>query len=293
MTLTSDLIARTRRHLYSGEVRDERDKLNGAINASVTSLVTTYNRTGLQPGVMLGMGLEELFVWENASGTLTVSRGENGSTAASHADEAIIRIAPKFSDFAIFTAINAELDGLSAEGLYKVVTATLTYSVGTDAYDLTGVTDLIDIISVNFDANEGTERWRTLDRNEWRLRRDLPTSEFASGLSLTVNGWVSSGQSVVVTYKAPYTSLATTADNVETVSGLHAQAHDIVPLGAAIRLTVGGEVSRNFLSQGDTRRAEEVGAGARAGQMRSLAALRISRIEAEKARLYAQYPVMR
>ena len=131
-----------------------------------------------------------------------------------------------------------------------------------------------------------------MDRNEWRLRRDMSTADFASGAALTVNGYVEPG-SMRVTYKAPFASLVTATDNVESVSGLHAQAHDILPLGAAIRLTAGAEIARNFLDQADTRRADEVPGTARLGQMRALLQLRQQRIDAEKARLYAKYPVIR
>lgn len=293
MTTTLDLIERTRRHLYSGETRDERDRLSAAITSGATGLGITYGRASVQPGATLGIDLEELYVWDVSGTNVAVSRGEGGSTAAAHDNAAVIHVNPRFSAYSVLQAINDELLALASAGLYRIRTVALTYQGGTDAYNLTGVTDVIDVLGVDFDYDDGSGRWSTLPRSMWNLRRDMPTATFASGLSLTVNGVVAYGQAVRVAYKAPYATLATLVDDVETVSGLQASAHDIVPLGAAIRLTVGSEVARNSLDQYDTRRADEVPAGARLGQMRAMAALRAQRIADEAARLYALRPVIR
>ena len=62
-------------------------------------------------------------------------------------------------------------------------------------------------------------------------------------------------------------------------------------MGVQLRAMVGREIKRNFTeSQGDTRRADEVGPGAIQASWRGLAALRAQRIEAEQARLSQQYP---
>lgn len=290
MTTLNDVIERTRRHLHSGETRDERDKLNGAVASVDTTVQLVYGRDGVQSGSVLALGLEELYVWERTDSSVVVSRGQNGSTAAAHINGTIVYIKPKFSAFSILKSVNEELDALSADGLYRVLTVPLTYVPGTDAYNLTGVTDLIDILSVEYAVNDGTGRWASLRNNRYRLRRDMATADFASSMALTINGYVENG-SMRITYKAPYLQLSTLEDNVETVSGLHSQAHDILTIGAALRLVAVNEVSRNFLDQSETRRAGEVPTGARSGQIRNLASLRMARLEAEKSRLYAKRPV--
>ena len=291
MTTLNDVIERTKRHLHSGETRDERDKLDGAVASADTTLQLVYGRDGAQSGVVLALGLEELYVWEKTDSTVVVSRGQNGSTAEAHSDQAIIYVKPKFSSFSVLKSVNEELDALSADGLYKVSTVALTYVPGTDAYNLTGVTDLIDIISVEYKVNDGSSRWASLPVTQYRLRRDMATADFASGMALTINGYVENG-AMRVTYKAPYSPLSALANDVETVSGLHSQAHDILSIGAALRLVAVSEVSRNFLDQSETRRATEVPAGARGALIRNLASLRVTRLEAEKSRLYAKRPVM-
>jgi len=62
-------------------------------------------------------------------------------------------------------------------------------------------------------------------------------------------------------------------------------------LGAQIRLLASREVKRNFIeSQGDTRRSDEVPAGAMNASVTNLLRLRRDRIQAEAARLNRQYP---
>jgi hypothetical protein len=64
-------------------------------------------------------------------------------------------------------------------------------------------------------------------------------------------------------------------------------------LGALIALSVSSEIARNFLTQMDTRRGDEVPPGARMGSWRAVAAQRNARIQAECNRLYAKYPAVR
>lgn len=294
MTTVATVIEQTRRHLYA-ETRDELNKLSAGTDADDTALTFNYAVNGIQEGARLAIDLEELHVWSSSGTNAVVQRGVNGSTAATHASGALVYVNPRFTPFGILQALNDELRSLSSPGkLYRVATAVLTYESGTTGYDLTGVTDLLEPLDVAYDANDGTDAWPRLDRGLWRLARNLSTSDFPSGMALIVNGYAEPGRPLRVTYTAPFTAnLATLADNVETASGLPATAIDILPLGAAIRLTMGNEVARNSLDQGETRRAGEVPAGARAGAMRGLLALYQQRVSEEVARLYSQNPVVR
>ena len=67
---------------------------------------------------------------------------------------------------------------------------------------------------------------------------------------------------------------------------------DILEMGVMVRLMSPREVKRNFIeSQGDTRRSEEVQAGAIANSFTNIMRLRKERIVAEAARLARQYPL--
>lgn len=288
----ADLIERTRRHLYT-ETRDQRNRLTGALTSNATTLAVDFDLNGIQPGAILAIDLEELYVWSVTASNIEVARGHNGSTAATHAAGSMIYVNPKHSTFAISAALNDDIIDLSspANGLYRVARTAITYDAAIGGYDL-GVTDFIDLIEVAFDINDASRQWPTIPRADWRIKRNMPTATFASGTMLSLNTYAEPGRPLNIVYKAPFVTLSALADDVDD-TGLPSTALDLPPLGAAINLTVGAEVARNFLSQGETRRSQEVPPGARLGEMRGLAAQRATRISAESARLYAQYPVLR
>lgn len=287
MTTFADLIERTKRHLYT-ETRDEVDKLAAQIaTTSATSLTTTYQRGGIQVGAILACELEEMYVLAVSGATVTVARGWNGTTAATHANGTLLFVNPRVSAGAIAKAINEDLVDLSAQGLFGDPTVSFTYTGGTDTYDLTGVTDLTRVLTVKYDANDGTGRWFNV--GSWSVDRDADTSLYPSGMSITLS-WAEPGRPVRVTYARPFAALSALTDDVATVGLVPASMHDIPPLGAALNLTVGAEVARNWLTLGNNRRADDVPAGARLGEFRGLAAKREQRINSERARLYAKYP---
>jgi hypothetical protein len=293
MTTAADLIQATHRHLMAGQ-REARNRLSGSLTASDTTLTFEFDLAGIRAGSYVCVELEVMYVWSvnDSAKTAVVQRGELGSTAAIHADNSIVHVNPPFSCWSIFSALNDELRDLSspANGLYQVKTVTLTYRAPYTGYDLTGVTDLIDVLEVRYEL-EGDERSWPLLRN-WQVARGMSTAKFASGLALLTTEPAEEGNPVQVRYKSGFSPLAAGSDVVETVSGMSSTAMDILPMGAAIRVGAGREVARNlFERQGDTRRAEEVRSGAQLQAFAALRDLRERRISAERARLQAQWPV--
>jgi hypothetical protein len=123
-----------------------------------------------------------------------------------------------------------------------------------------------------------------------KLVRDLPTDDFTSGFALKFEEQVRSGRLRVV-YKAPFTNVTTETQNLQNIASFPSTAEDILEMGAQIRLVSPREIKRNFTeSQGDTRRADEVPAGAVSGSLANLLRMRRDRITAEAARLQRQYP---
>lgn len=248
-TTLADLVAETQRHLTSYQ-RPSMNKLDAAISATATDLAFTFESQQLQQGHYIEVGLELMYVWsvESASRTAVVERAQQGSRAVAHAAGSVVKINPKFPDFAIAKAINDDLRALSSpmSGLYAVrsLPAVTTYSGTT--YDLTDAENLMEIIEV---------------------------------------------QDTQVLYKSSFAPMLLLADDVEAVSGLPASAHDLPPLGAAIRLGMSREIRRNFFEeQGDSRRSEEVGAGAVTSSVRGLMVVRQARITEEASRLAQLYP---
>lgn len=292
MTTTSDLIEETKALLFSGE-EPEYNRLDGDIDSTVASITFKYPLHSITRGAVISVGLEDIRIWDTSGFTATVvERHVNGTTAASHSDLDLVSVRPRFSDFRILRALNEELSDLSSpvNGLYQVKTVELTYNATRQAYDLTGVTNLSNILELRYKLPGSSHQWPLIGNGKYDILRNMNTSEFASGFALTLYEEAYPGQTIRVRYGADFTSLSTLTDDVTTVSGLPASAVDIPPLGAAIRLVSAREIARNFLeSQPEPRRSEEVPAGAVMQSVNGLRALRQQRIIAEAAKLQSDW----
>lgn len=289
MTTTATVIDRTLRQLLSGTV-EARNKLASTINSSATSLTFSYGLEGLRPGQVFEIDSEIMYIWESdaATKTVTVQRGHNGTTAASHAAGAMVTVSPRFPRAQVLESINDELMDLSSpmNGLFQVKTLDYTYN-GTDRMiNLTGVTSMIDLLGVSVRyLNDDYPVARKV-----KLVRDLPTDDFASGFAIKFDQNVYPGRLRIV-YKAAYSGTTSESTDINTTCGVQESVTDIVTIGTQIRLMAPREIKRNFTeSQGDTRRAEEVGPGAITASVSNLRQLRKDRITAEAARLTRAYP---
>lgn len=292
MTTTADLISETRRHLESLQ-QPSLNKLAAGVTSTGTTLTFRYDVSQIQPGTLLDVDLEVMYVWsvEASSKTVTVERASQGSVAAAHAENTVVTLNPKFPTFAILKAINDDLLDLSSpvHGLYAVKTVQLTATTNSWGYDLAGATDLLEILDVRMKHPGVPRDWSTV--TNYQLDRSVSSTDYPSGLSLTLAEGTRAGQPIRVLYKASFTPLANLTDNVETVAKLPASMHDLPPLGATVRLVGPREIRRNFVEeQGDSRRASEVPPGAIGASARNVQALRQSRIQAEASRLAQQFP---
>lgn len=289
MSTGTAVINRTLRQLLSGVI-EQRNKLSATINATTTTVVMSYELDGIRAGQVFEIDSELFYVWEAVAGTktLTVERGWNGTTAAAHTAGAVVTVNPRFPRSQIFEALNNELMDLSSpmHGLFQVKTFDFDYNGTADIINLPPVLEIIDLIGVHIRV--------TGDNYEWvrkvRLLRDLPTDDFSSGYGLKFENRIRSGRLRIV-YKAPFTKLTSESQNLLNISGLPETCEDIINMGVQIRLMASREIKRNFTeSQGDTRRAEEVGAGAVTNSVAQLVRMRRDRIQAEATRLIRLYP---
>lgn len=289
MTTAATVIDRTLRQLLSGTI-EARNKLASSVDSSTTSVVVSYALEGLRAGQVCEIDSELMYIWAADTGTktITVQRGFNGTTPASHTSGAIVTVNPRFPRSQMLEAVNDELADLSSpmHGLFQVKSLNITYN-GTDAMiNLTGATEVIDLlnVSVRYLNTEYPVARRV------KLVRDLPTDDFASGFAIRFDQNVYPGRLRVV-YKAPYSAAANESVDINSTCGVQESVTDIVVIGTQLRLMAPREIKRNFTeSQGDTRRAEEVQSGAITGSVSNLRQLRRDRITAEAARLARAYP---
>lgn len=291
MATLGTVIDRTVRQLLSGTV-EERNKLAASVSATATTVSVQYDMKGIREGVVIQVDAELMYVWEIAVGSksATVERGWNGTTAVAHATNSIVVVDPKFPRNQIVEAINAELDDLSSpmNGLFQVKTMDIDYNGSWTMLNIPTTDTIIDLISVS--SRYLTTEYQQIRRV--RLIRDLPNDDFNSGYALKFDEDVSTSR-IHIVYKTPFTNVSTESHNIQNMTGLPSSCEDILIIGAQIRLVNPREVKRNFTeSQGDTRRAEEVTAGAVSGSITNLLRMRRDRITSEAAKLQRQYPTI-
>lgn len=286
--LVSELIEETRRLIFAGQ-REERNKLAISIFSGATGLTLTYPISQITRGTKLSIELEDIYVWDAAGTSVTaMDRGQWGSTPINHSAGAVIHVNPKFSNWEIFNALNDELNSLSspANGLYRVSTTELVYNPVISGYAYSS-TDLLSVLEVRYGV-PGPSREFLLS-SDWEFSSDL-SDEFAGSSAIFVRDAIV-GQPVLIKGKFSFTPLTPFLTTDSATTGLPPTAYDILPMGAAWRLTAGLESARNFsTSQGDTRRSAEVPPGANLGGSREWGRLREIRIREEASRLNAKYP---
>jgi hypothetical protein len=289
-TTALDLVNETLNHLHATH-RDPLNKLNGSLDTSTTTVTLTYDLASIATGALISIDLELMYVWEvqnAATKTVTVQRAYGGSTAATHADGALVTVNPKFSAFHVLNRINDDLDDLSANGLFAIETDVLTYSSAIQGYELTPTASVIEVLQVKYDEPGPGKFWPEI--TNYKLRRASDTDDFSSGLAIVLYEGGQDGSPVRVTYAAPFTHLSALNTAIST-SGLPTTAYDLPPLGAAQRLQAFREGQRNFNeAQPAPRRSSEVPPGAQFQAVRGLQQIRRDRIRVEASRLRKAWP---
>lgn len=261
MSTLDEIVVKTKSKLTGAVGRDKINTLNTTCNSSTTSIVFTYTPgSEIVAGVIIEIDYEQMMVISNTTVTLTVIRGWNGTTAASHTAGAIVNIEPRFPKQSILNEIINELRALP-QSIYTTGTAVLTFASNTNRVDLSGATGtvyrVIHADRANFDGASYPGY-----KPELQLIRNADTTSFASGYAVALQGGLSYGQSAtirVVYAKSLATATLTNATDLQGTVGLPLTAEDILAFGAASRLLYDKEALRlDFTRQGQSRAAEEI-----------------------------------
>jgi hypothetical protein len=307
MTILADMVTELQQRVLSS-MREETNQLGTSIPANASSIALGPGRQlgSIQANSILQIDWELFFVLgTNSTSSIAVVPGYYGSQSVPHTAGALINVNPRFPAVDIIRAINQDLYDLSSptNGLFQPKELTLIFNpvvVGYDATDaLTGVQAIseqwIDILEVRCQEFGPERRWPMIPRSKVRLERNANPVLFPSGMSVKVYYPAYPGQQIRISYKARYDGpLQNPNDDVEKVTGLHADAHDIPPLGAMCRLMEVRDIKRSFTEdQPQPRTATEVPVGAALTSMRQVLAHRQQRIDAERIALQASWAVQK
>jgi hypothetical protein len=292
MPTLSDLIAETRTHLYANQ-SPEGNRLANPMGAGDTSMALTYEPGSLiQRGSVCCVDLEHIRCWNAQNNTITVERGVDGTTAASHSLNAFVEPMPKFSAFMIQRAINEDLDDLASpwNGLFSMVDLELTYNAAVSGYDMTGVTQsqVLSIQELRYKIPGPSKHLPAIRR--FKVARNVPTSDYPSGMALLLEQGAFPGLPIHVRYRSRFSHLVNLTDDVQSVAKLPPEANGLPAVGAACSLMAGREVKRNFTeSTSDPLQLELVTGGQVLNSYKGLLMLRQQRIQAVAAGLLKQY----
>ncbi len=284
----AQMVEETKQHLLGG-MRERLNWLDGAINDSTETLTVLDDATPIRPGMLLEVDTELMYVRAVAAKTITVRRGHQGTEAASHDDDAEVRIDPAYPTGEIVRGLLGELRALNGSGLCVYEMITIPYSPSSPVMNLDVVTDTTRLLGIYDVKSQGTDPTASVHgRVRWELLTDVELSEFHSGYALQVFEQPRGAANLRVIYKRTMADFAELDDEVDAPG----YVQPILPVGAAWRLLLGQEARRvNARAEHGSRRAEEVPAGSNAFAARAFQSLRQDMIEDALEIQYRMYPL--
>ena len=289
---------------YAGLVDDVLLKLSGYTlrQDRTTHLTSELSSSGLSLSLSsvqnIGKGsieIDDELIWidtyDRVSSTATAApygRGFQGTTAALHALNSKVTIAPTFPRQSVKTAINEAIEGLYPS-LYAIGTHTFTYNTTVNTYPLPA--EVQSIQNISWSTIGPTKEWLPL-RN-WRQDSMANTASFPTGNTITIYDNVDAGRTIQITYTKIPTALSDSASNAvfETVTGLASSVKDVVVYGAAYRLASFMDAGRLNYSSAEADNADtKIQYGSGASNSRFFLALYTQRLKEESAKLKDLYP---
>jgi hypothetical protein len=216
----------------------------------LTAPVTTTTSSSASPLILslgstdsVGKGtieIDEELLWvdtfDRVANTATVSpygRGYLGTTAATHALDAKVTIAPTFPRFSIKRAINDTIRSLGAS-IFAVKSTSFTFNAAQSTYGFNNL-DIKNILTVSWQDIGPSKEWRPIRRWDFESTADA-TAWGAGAQTITLGEAPISGRTVRVVYAADPAPFTTNAQVYTTQTGLPESTRDVVILGAAYRL---------------------------------------------------------
>ena len=300
MTNAQDWIEATRFRLMSGH-QEQLNRLSAGYVAGSGTMSFDFDMAGIRSGSILSVGTSTFYVWDISANlkTATVQASWDSTTDQDWPAGTVVRVSPRFTDAQILRALNEDINDISSpsNGLFQIGTTELVYDSALVGYDLSLAPNMISPIELRVENPGSFKEWTRIPSFKFRVVKGAPTGQegFESGMALFLyDTWAgATGDRLHLTYRKGFNQLANSF-STKIGTGMPASAWDIPPLGAAISLMAGREIKRSFVeSQGDSRRATEVSAGASTSSVNALRLLRQQRITAEAQRLDGFYPIIK
>jgi hypothetical protein len=265
------------------------------LTGNMTTSSTTLNLASVSN---IGKGIVEIedeLIWvdtyDRISNTATVppyGRGYNGTSAATHATNTKVTIAPSFPRATVKKTINDTIDAVFPK-LFSVGTFTFTLQATKTAYQVPA--DVQTVLYVSWSVTGPSNEW--LPVKSWRHDPLANTTSFTTGNSVSVYDAITPGRTVQVYYiKKPATLESSGPTAVfETVTGLPSSCKDVILYGAAYRLASFIDPGRLTYTSAEADQTDtKIQYGSGASTARFLLALFTQRLTEESEKLRDVYP---
>lgn len=176
---------------------------------------------------------------------LTVSRGYDNTTIATHASGVVATVNPSFTRKRVGLAIQRAFPAIEAGRVFNVVTESLTREPGME-FALFSV-PVRDVLRVGY--MDGYGRFEPVV-DGWRFFDDMPTSTAPNGQIIRVPRYVNDDDELVVTYSTPFrwSSYPASPSGTDTMTMPEGSEH--LPCQYAVAwLAVGRELSRQDIDR--------------------------------------------
>jgi hypothetical protein len=242
----------------------------------------------VQPGMILSSGLNVWYVREvvQASKTVFVVPGFDGSVSATAAAGDVVFLKPRVTDWLLFNMLNDVIRSLSAptNGLYRQGSWTVPVSPAWQTYEVPPDVSIMSMIGAQIRFPGSADSWIDVSPNsiQWQPENGTIrlTRDFTAGTDIRFH------------YRGEFTPALNLAWDVVSMCGLSLSMVDIPPLGAAVNLLRTTESRRSQIGpQGDPRRATEVTGGQNSSAAREMERAFRSRVADEYGRLVNLNPI--
>lgn len=273
------------------------NRLDADVDATQVEVSVGYDPGPIAQQTYIAIDDEILYVWEVDRGakSLTVSRAQLGTDAATHTALTEVETSARFTKAAIKGALQDEIRAWP-DDVFQVKTRPIDLTVNQAAFDL-GVrdSDFYFVFSVERAPVLGrttyvADRWSNIT---FRTARLMDRNTFPSGTAIFLTGRSCEAVSARVMYAAPFDvdDIDDTDDCIDDW-GLSRSMLDIPPIGAASRLIQASELIRTDTEALATSRiASEIPPSYQSQTAVALRTVADRRIRAEAMKLRGRYPM--
>lgn len=293
MTTIKDMLADAKRQAY-GSMTDQINLIAAVSAPAATTLTMELDVSGITAGMTLSSGLGVWYVKgiDVSSKSVYVIPGYDNSQQNATAIGDFVYIKPRVTDWFLFNILNQEITKLSSpsNGLYKISSVAFDVDPTWQTYELdeADAVSFTGMLRVRYLVPGSTDVWLDIPDKSYRVQINQGTSY----VRLMRN--IPSGTQIEFLYKGRFTQAATLADDPVEDCGLTPSMVDIPALGCVATLLRTTDSRRNQVqSQGDARRATEVGGTNNSQIAAQMDRQYRERVQEEYARLVSRVSIVR